>query len=357
VDVDDDLPTPTRRRRAVANGDTTRSDYWQGDSSSDWPALGVASVPTEMGDGPDMAYGAQVRAATGRPSTVEAYESPGRSAVLHLRLVVAMAVIGLVVGGAIGFVRAPIYKGQARLFVGKTLSLNNTAAIAGFPQAAAQIASDYARLVNTSTVTADAAKRLGHPNALGGSLSATPIPNSPIIEVDSTASTRQGAVALADAGAASLVDAVNQINQEALSQVTALEQSYANDETQIGQLNNELSAAQTLLANLTKIPAPSAAEQQQITSVQNQINQDYTNIQVANLRAGADSAQYQAQVSSLQGEEQVINRIGGASYTGNDRKTYLEIGLIAGLIAGLVVGVAVASLTDFRRTRLSRRAL
>jgi hypothetical protein len=271
-------------------------------------------------------------------------------------VLVAFAVLGMLVGGVIGYIRHPIYRGQARVFVGKTLASNNDAAVAGFPAVDAQVAYDYAQLIGTSTVAADAAQRLGHPSTLDGGLTAAAIPNSPVITVSSTGTSVQAAIALADAGASSLVDAVRQINQQATAQLGTLEQAYARDQTTVTQLSTQVQTLKSQLAALNAIAKPNATQQAEIASAQDQLTQLNTQSEVAALRANTDQTQYQSQVTSLQNQEEVLNRLGGAAYVGNDRKKYIVIGLLGGLIGGLVVGIAVATLIDLRRTRRLERA-
>lgn len=274
--------------------------------------------------------------------TKKHYDSPGRSAVGHIRLVAAIMVIGALIGAAFAMLRPPSYTAEARLYVGKTMNLTNTASIAGLANAGSQMASAYSRLISTSTVLTEVERRVGHPGHLGGSLSASPVPQSPVIRIDASSSTSQGAVDLAQAGAAALIDAVNQINQLSQSQVTQLEQAYANDESTIENLTNTLSKLQAQLASTP--PASQGALQAQITATN-------TKIKVAQLQADADSSQFQAQVSSIQGEEQVVTQEGSAIPTGSDRKTYLEIAVLGGIIGGLIVSIALASLIDLRRDK------
>lgn len=275
---------------------------------------------------------------------------------VHMRLVVAITLLATALGVGYGVMRPPVYKGEARLYVGKMLSLTNTAAIAGLANAGSQIASDYARLITTSTVKTAVEKRLHHPGSLGGRLTASPVPQSPLIRVDATAPSKGAAVALAQAGAAALVSAVDQINSLGRTQVNQLQQAYAKVENTIGQLTTSRDALQAEIGRLQALPGAvsNVGIQRQINSLQAKVNQDNTAIQVAQLKAGADSAQYQTQVSSLRSEERVISPVGSAYYVGNDRKTFFEIALIVGVIGGLIVAVSIATIIDIRHDRRSR---
>lgn len=275
------------------------------------------------------------------------YVSPGRSAMHHLRMVSVITLVCAMLGIGYGLVRPPVYSAEARLYVGKTLSLTNTAAIAGLATASYNIASDYARLVSTSSVIGGAEKRLGHPGRLGGTLTASPVPDSPILRVDATGPSAASAVDLANAGAGALVATVDKINQLARTQVNQLQLSYANDENTVVSLT---SARSKLLSEIGALSGH-GGNQAKINALQAQVNKDSTAIQVAQLKAQADSAQYQSQVSSLTSEEKVISQVGRATVTASNRTKNLEIGLIAGLVGGLILAVAVASYRDIRADR------
>ncbi len=269
--------------------------------------------------------------------------APGRSALLHWPLVAVLAILGLVVGAAAGYVRPPTFQASASLYVGKTLALNNTAAIPGLADAATQIAGDYARLINTSTVVQNTEQLLGRGD-LGGTLTASQIPNSPQIVVHATASSSDTAVKLASAGSRALVNAVNQLNQSSTAQLNDLLTQYQKLESQISQLQQEQQSLQGQIASATGAGTP-------VTSLQTRLATVQTQLSTAQLQAGAVQNQYQTQYTPLQQEEQVIAPVGAASSQGSDRKRAIELGAIIGLVAGLVIGVAGASLIDLRADR------
>ena len=111
------------------------------------------------------------------------YESPGRSAKNHWQLITVFCLLGVLLGAAFAFVKSPTYNAEMRLVVGKTAQLSNLASVPGLDAAGQSLASSYSRLVDTDEVQAATAKKMG--GALNGSVSASPIPESP-----SCASTR-----------------------------------------------------------------------------------------------------------------------------------------------------------------------
>jgi hypothetical protein len=299
----------------------------------------VDPEPLSRGDGPTFA---------------PAYVSPGRSAVLHWRLVVVWAVIGLVAGSGYGIARHPVYGAQANLYVGKTLSLANTAAIPGLALAATQIAGDYSRFISDPATLADAAKRMDVATIPGG-LTASQIAESPEIVVYATAATQATAVKLAAAGSAALVDAVATVNATASKQLSQLKDQYTqvqqalNTATQSqDQQNAELSALQSSPS------ATSAAVQAQIATIRGKLATLATQISTDQLTSTALNNQYQNNYSPLQSDEQTIQSLGSAGATGSDRHKRLELAALVGTVAGFLFGVTLASSLDLWGDRLRR---
>jgi hypothetical protein len=238
-----------------------------------------------------------------------------------------------------GLLRAPVYSAKAELVVGKTVQLNNLAAIPGLAAAGQQIASDYSRLISTAIVSNEVEKKLHGP--LGGSLSASPIPQSPVIEVSATAPSSRHAVALANAGSAALVIAVNQLNEQQSKASSQLLQRYA-------QADQVLLDNTRTLTNLEQQQAASPTDPhllQQVVSEQTVVDSD-------KVQLDAIAADYAATSSPSSINEQLVQPVGPASATGSDRKTFLEIALLAALVVGFIVGTAAAVFIDLRlRTR------
>ena len=280
------------------------------------------------------------------------YVSLGRSTMTHLRLEILLTVVGLLIGLGYGVVRSPTYNAQSRLIVGKNLSLTNVAAVAGLPSAEAEFAVNYSRLISTQTVIADASKRLGHPSYLGGSLTASPVPNSAIMVVYATASDSGSAVALANAGAQALVDAVNEINQGTTSTINSLLDQYQATQVAIGADGQQKT---TIQAQITALGTPTSLNAGQLSSLQNQLVQVQAKINVQQLQASALDNQYQSQYSPVQAEAGVLQTTGDATYQGSNRRSSLEIGGIGGLAAGAIVGIAGGAYLDIRRSPRSRR--
>jgi hypothetical protein len=279
------------------------------------------------------------------------YVAPGQSALLHWRLVGLVTVVGLIFGLAYGVVRPPKYTSTATVYVGKTLSLNNTAAIAGFALAAQEIAADYSRLISSSTVVTAASTYLGHHGDLDGTLSASPIPQTPEITITAVASSQSRANALANAGSKALVATVTALNATSSSQLAKLVSSYQTLEQAI---NQDQQIVNSLNAEINSIEK-SGKGSSQVSGLQSQVATLQTTISTDTLQANAVQNQYQTLYAPLQQEQQVLTPLSSAAAQGSDRKKALELGAVVGIAAGLLLGVLIASLQDLRSAIPRRR--
>lgn len=273
---------------------------------------------------------------------VRTYVAPGRSALLHWKLVGIVTVLGLLAGIGYAFGTRPSYTSSATLFVGKTLSLGNTASIPGLSNAATTIAEDYARLISTSTVTSAAEKTL-HSNALAGTLTASVIPNTPEILVTATAASASHAEALANAGSGALIASVASLNRYNTNQLKALASSYSNLEVNITNEDTQIGALQGLIRAQPSSPK-AGSWRAHIQSLQTQVS-------AQTLQAQTVYGQYQNSFSPYPAEESVLQQQSPATVASSSRDKELEIGLVIGAVFALIVGVAVASLVDLRKDR------
>lgn len=297
----------------------------------------------------DLEYGVpDATVATTEPShtfllhRARPYVSPGRSARNHWQLIVVFTMLGVLLGVAFGLVRKPTYTAESRLVVGKTAQLSNLASIPGLDAAGQSLAASYSRLVTTDAVQNDAAKRLG--GSLNGSLSASPIPLSPVVLVEASAKNSSDAVALAKAGSAALIDAVDTLNQQQ-SQATEdiLKQYQDADRVLIAaQINlNSLRGQYTAQLN-------GGASAATLDDLQTKVNIAQTEVDAAQVKKDALAATYNGVFSPTALNSQVLQRVGTAAATGDNRKSTLEIGVLVGIVVGGLLGLGLAVWIDLR---------
>lgn len=287
------------------------------------------------------------------------YESIGRSALHHPLLVAVVAVLGLVVGTGIGYKHTPTYTADAQLIVGRAANLPADQ-IPGLAVAEQQLASDYARLGNSTDVLSAAAANL-HTSYLPGTISASPIANSSIIDVQATSSSEKEALALANAGAAALETIVTKVTNDNQSELTPIvnsfekaDNAYQRATAQYNMLEHQLNTFLGELGNHT----PTAKDKKYEAYLNSQIAAAQTKADTDKLISGTYSNEYYSAVPPLNVQQEMVQRIGTASYDGSNRKSYTEAAALLGAVGGLVVGLAGAAWLDSRRgRRRARRAL
>ncbi len=308
-------------------------------------------------DEPDLATALALAAAAPHTGRLAGFESLGRSALSHSVLVAAAALLGLAAGAGAGFEHAPTYTAQAQLIVGRTSELAENQ-IPGLASAVQGLASNYARLITSSSVVTDTESKL-HSTSLPGSLSASPVPNSSIINVLASSPTQAQALSLANAGAEALVTVVTQVTNDDAAQLEPLIASYQQADSATEKATAEAGFYQTELNNLVgKIgnDSPTAGQQAEEQTLNTKIAQWETQADLSRLQADAYMNQYNAALPPLQSQQEMVQEVGTAVYNGSNRKAYIEAGGLVGLVGGLVVGMAGAALIDTRRGRRSGTA-
>ena len=274
----------------------------------------------------------------------EGYVSLGRSAVRHWILVVTAVIIGLLFGVGGGAVLSPTYTARAELIVGKSLNLTNTAAIAGFPSAEAQLAQDYARLANTPTYSQALHSALGR--HVQGTTSASQVALSPVIDVYGYSHNKADAVALANAASSALIAAINTVNQQTSSTNQDLLHQYQ-DQSLV--LEQDQQKVQILQAQLGTAGALRGTVEQQIAQAQATVDTDRFKLQTL-------GNQYQAEFNPNMAIQEAVTPLGGAVSQGGNRTSHIEIAAIGGVVGGLLVGLAIAATMDYAADRRTRRA-
>ncbi len=153
------------------------------EESADAPRDVITYGAPDLGERSDL----ELISPSGPP---EGFQSIGRSALSHPGLVGFLIAIGLVAGAVAGYEHPPSYNATAKLFVGRTSGLAEDE-VPGLAAAVQGLAADYARLITaTNVVTATEANL--HDSSLPGTLTASPIPQSSVINVVGSATTEAG---------------------------------------------------------------------------------------------------------------------------------------------------------------------
>ena len=285
------------------------------------------------------------------------FESVGRSGLSHPWLVGALAALGLVAGAGVGYVHPPSYTADAHLIVGRTSGLAEDQ-VPGLAASVQGLAADYARLITASNVVGDTLANL-HSRSLGGTLTATPIPLSSIIDVQATASTRAAALRIANAGAAALVTVVTQVTNDSVAQLKPIIAEYSSADAAYKRPRPRstccnLSSMPSWARSATPIPRPSSRPSNSRSTPRSR------NGKPRPIPPGCKQDvylnQYNSALPPLQIQQEMVQPVGSATYSGNNRNSYIEAAGLGGLIGGLVLGLAGACLVNTRRGRRSLAA-
>jgi uncharacterized protein involved in exopolysaccharide biosynthesis len=252
--------------------------------------------------------------------------------IVVLLFTVALAAAGVVVGGA----GTQTYTAQARLNVGGGDLTSQS--IPGYAVGVQSLASAYSRAISADAIVTRTAADVHRPAGdVRGSLSASPVPESPLILVEAKGPSEAAAVALANAGAKQLIAYVTE-RRPAGDAGNAVLKRFRTASARLVAARRELGVIKARLGDRKDL---SSAEAQVLEDAQAAVD-------VAQLQTRTLADQY-AQKSDTGDESGVVHVLAAASTAASDRRSTTEKLALAGLIAGFVLGCAVAMLLDRRR--------
>lgn len=247
----------------------------------------------------------------------------------HPFLFLAPVVVALVIGAAVGLKLKPTYSAQAQLNVGK---LNvSTQSIPGYAAAIDSLATAYARLVTADPVINGVAAKLHlRPQYVQNHLSATPVPQSPLITVNSSGHTANQAIAIANAASASLAGYLAHVTVGGLGVRTKLA-AYDRDLAKLTGLQTAYSQASIAYAhhpNPTTLAAMADAK---------------TKLAQEQVVVSTDRGTYNAALQGLSSATllQILNHASSAT---SNRRTRFEAIMFGALVVGVLAGLGLAAL-------------
>jgi uncharacterized protein involved in exopolysaccharide biosynthesis len=258
----------------------------------------------------------------------------------HWVLGVVAALLGAALGAAAAFVAPVTYTAEARVAVGS--GDLTSGAIAGFPVAASQLASNYARYVNNRGVA-------GTDVPDNVTLSASQIPESNVIRVEAESADPAAAQAAANSAAQALVDAVNGSGKATTDEVYAAFQEAAKDDA---AAQTELAAAQHDLDNLLGKDNPSKAD---VKDARASVTEAATKAADTGARANAIKQRYTNLVAGTSTAANLLLIRTADALESNRTSMLARLGL-AGLAVGAALGLVAAVVLERRRSRRSAPA-
>jgi uncharacterized protein involved in exopolysaccharide biosynthesis len=231
-------------------------------------------------------------------------------------------------GIAAGLARHPVYRAESRLLVGKVNP--GTPTLPGFVQASTALADAYSRSIAASDVIVPVAARLHLPPlTVAARLTASPVPQSPVIRVIGEGPDAAAATALSTLAARRLVRYVAQLNASS-GDGPRLLAAYRRAAVAVSHAAVRVNA---LLAGFAKHPTPQLARQ---------LDQLRADRDAARLRARAAGAAYAADQQSYSASTGIVSVLALAQQASDDRLHKLELLGFVGLLVGGVLGLGLA---------------
>lgn len=259
-----------------------------------------------------------------------------------------IAVVLVIVGGGAGAgastLQSPTYTGEARVAVGSE-SLD-ARVVAGYSQAATQLASDVARYVNDAQAQATVAPLLGDSAGDVSTISASPIPDSSVVRVEVQAKTAAAASAGAQAVAQQLTDQVNAVSGETSD---SLLQQYTDLSNKVAVAQQ---AAEDARANLASLTA-GRADQAELDAAKVTIEQTTSALDVLQVQQTALGQRYRSAVTSTPAAAGLRIVQNGQVSGDNQSSRMQKLGLV-GAVLGLLLALLLAVLLDRRSTNRAR---
>lgn len=250
-------------------------------------------------------------------------------------LALAVIVLFVAVAAVAAENRTPHYTAEARLMVGR-LNISTPGAVAGFAQAAQDLAAAYPLVIDATGVVDPLAREFHTtPANIRDQVSSTQVPSSPIIRVFATGSTEKFVIRLANDASNQLVDYLTTFNQDNPDAARLLKQEGA------AQLVYQRDLAN--LQTVSKHSGPLSVQNQKLAAA---VDDD----KLITTGLGNDY-QLTLQTSAVTA---LLAPLQFADTATSDRTSKLQIALFAALITGLIVGLALATL---RANMVARRAL
>ncbi|HET6449409.1 MAG TPA: hypothetical protein VFG31_09895 [Conexibacter sp.] len=260
-------------------------------------------------------------------------------AIRRHRLLVLLPILLLVGAGvAAGLLRDPIYKAESRLLVGKVNP--NAPALGGLVQASTALADAYSRSIESTKVIFPVARSVNlSPLTVSKRLTASPVPESPVIRVIAESPTAAAATRLSNVASRRLARFVGHLNQSSTAGPRLL--------TRYRRATAALSQASQL------VNAATAAYADDPTPRNGQLLDAATATRgAAELRAQSFGNAYALDQAATTSSAGLISILSLASTADSDRTKVLELLVFMGLIVGAAIGIALAWI---REDRLRRR--
>jgi uncharacterized protein involved in exopolysaccharide biosynthesis len=245
-------------------------------------------------------------------------------------LVAAIAVLGAVIGLAIGLARPATYTASATLQVGQVNP--NSPGFLGYVQSASSLATAFSRAIGAAPVLTEVEDKLGVPATSAVSrLSAEPIPLAPAFRVIATGNSEAAARNLANVAAGAVVayeSKANSANPQAKELLTGYREATA--------------SLRHTEAQVDSLSSSGSSNEKELVSAEAQRN-------AAKVKLHGIETAYVAAITSQAPREGLVTVLAGATSAESDRKSKVELYGFLGLLGGILIGCLAAVGREHRR--------
>lgn len=251
---------------------------------------------------------------------------------LRRHWLIVVGCVLLLVGAAvvIGLKRTPLFTANANVAIGPVF-VNSPAGIASALQGTESLASVYSRLIDATAVIDDTDRRLAQqslPGSGSGSVTATPIAESPLVRITAVAGSERQAIALVNARSAALATFVNRQGRAA-DEAGGISRRYRRAAL---EFRRRIAVRERLERRFENDPTPEN---------QRAFDRAAAAADTALLHRDGLLTSYQTAVA---GETTTppLRVLARATTAGSDRYATLQVLVLLGLIGGLGAGAALA---------------
>jgi capsular polysaccharide biosynthesis protein len=261
--------------------------------------------------------------------------SPLRAALAHPLLTIAPIVLLVAAAILISQGRSPTYTAESRVAIGSFSPSQQDAPGAAY--AGTQFAAAYSRAITAQDVVGPVARATGlAPGEVAGRLTATPIPDSPLLRISGKGPSAASAVKLTDAATSALLSYVRR------SDITG---ARANDLlARYRAAQADFAAARTRVRHARRNSDHHPSSDRATRSLE----RAQTTADAADLRARALRESYLQQAQS-ETSGIPVRTLNAASAAASNRERTLKLLVTIGALVGLAVGVALATARATRR--------
>jgi hypothetical protein len=269
---------------------------------------------------------------SGRPARVGVLQAIRRYPLTALIPLIALTALGV----ALGYERNPEYTSHAELAVGQ-LNVNDPAAVGSVVEATQSLAAVYSRMIDATGVQRALARKLDDP----ASISATPIPGSPLVQVTARSDSAAGAIRSANTAARALLVYARRYDDSG-AQSRSVYRRFREAALRFKRTESRVERLARAYGN-----SPTAANERRLNAATADL--EGTRLLRDALRLNYQISQQNSQASPS------LRSFSVADSASDDRASSMQVLGLLGLIAGAALGAALATFRLNRRlARLTR---